>query len=134
METLTNGNVDIAGLWKGTSVNNVTKCKFMCLVHSEAKQSKALGLGTEKDSLLSHTRRMGGSYPTKPSAPQRVSANHFQRQDEGGAGLVVVNVFSSEVCSCSYTRRLGHDISVNLQDKYYSLFCNFYLYMNGKVL
>lgn len=46
-------------------VNNVTKCKFICLMHSEAKQSKTLGLGAEKDSLHSHARKMGGFIPHK---------------------------------------------------------------------
>lgn len=67
-------------------VNNVTKCKFMCLVHSEAKQSKTLGLGTEKDSLLGHARRMGGSYPTNPQFPKGFQQTIFKdkmREEQG---------------------------------------------------
>ena len=39
------------------------------------------------------------------------------------------------LCSCSGPHRSGHDVPVNLQqDKCYSLFNNFDLYVNGKVL
>ena len=130
MEILTNGNADIAGLWKGTLVNNVTKCKFMCLVHSEAKQSKTLGLGIawpckENGCLIPHKTLNSPKGFSKPFLKTR-----WGRSRVSGCKRLGIR----SLCSCSCTHRLGHGISVNLQDKYYSLFCNFYLYMNGKVL
>ena len=43
-----------------------------------------------------------------------------------GAWLVVNKLLGVRIlCSCSCPCRSGHNVSINLQDKCYSLFCNF---------
>ena len=39
--------------------------KFICLMHSEAKQTETQEFGAEKSSLQGHARRMGGLCPHK---------------------------------------------------------------------
>ena len=56
------------------NVDGVTKAKFVCLIHSESKQTKTSEFGLEKGLLQGHARRMGGSCPPKPPTPERVSA------------------------------------------------------------
>ena len=48
----------------------------------------------------------------------------------GCCKLLGTGVFRSCSCPC----RSGQDVLINLYDKCYSLFCNFCLYGNGKVL
>ena len=55
----------------------VTKCKFVCPMHSEVKQTKTSEFGAEKGSLQGHARGTGGSCPPKPQTPPRISAKHF---------------------------------------------------------
>ena len=43
------------------SDDSVTKCKFLCLMHSEAKQTKTLEFEAEKVLLQDEAGRMGGS-------------------------------------------------------------------------
>ena len=47
----------------------VVKCKFMCPMHSEVKQTKTSEFGPAKDLLQSEARRMGGSCSKTPNSP-----------------------------------------------------------------
>ena len=38
------------------------------------------------------------------------------------------------LCSCSCPGRSGHNVPINLQDKCYSLFCNFLSLYEGKIV
>ena len=46
----------------------VTKCQFMCLTPSKAKQTEMLEFGAEKGLLQDQARRMGGSCSKNPNS------------------------------------------------------------------
>ena len=62
----------------------VTKPKFMCLTHSEAKQTETSGFGAEKGLLQGQARRMGGSCSKNPELPDGFWGEVFNRQNLGG--------------------------------------------------
>lgn len=58
--------------------HHVTECKFLCPMHSEAKQYQTVRVqNREKGLLQDHGRRQTALVPPKLQAPWRVSADFF---------------------------------------------------------
>ena len=60
----------------------ITEHKFMCLMHSEIKQTKRLELGAEEGSLWGHARRMVAR-AQNPQTPLGFPGKSFYRQNLG---------------------------------------------------
>ena len=106
--------------------------KSMCPMHTEAKQIKTLEFGAEKGSLKDHVRRWVSHVPKTLNSSKGFSKTFLKAR--WGRGLVSFCKLISVgiLCSSSCPRMSCHDVPVNLQQgKYNSLFCNFYLCMNG---
>lgn len=105
--------------------HTVTKCKFVCLMHGEAKQNKMLELGAEKGLLQGQARRTRGACPPNPELLKGFQQSIFKgkvREEHGCFCKLHVGI----LCSCSCPGRSGHNVPVNLQEgKCHSLFCNF---------
>ena len=56
---------------------NVIECKFVCLMHSEAKQTKRSEFGAVKDLLQGQARRMGDSCSKTPKLPDGFQGEVF---------------------------------------------------------
>lgn len=55
----------------------LTKSKFMCPMHSEAKQNEILAFGAQTDLLQGQARRMGDLCPPKPKLPKGLQQSAF---------------------------------------------------------
>mgnify|MGYP007134257398 CR=1 FL=1 len=65
------------------------KCKFMCLMNSEAKQNQNVGVWSrERFSFIAGPCKEMVVHAIKSQTPQKLSAKPFCRKGEGGAWLV----------------------------------------------
>ena len=106
---------------------NVTRCKFVCSMHSEAKQTEKLEFGAEKGLLQGHVRR----WAARAQKTQNFSKGFCKGSLKARWGRGVVSCCKllgvGILCSCSCPHRSGHDAPVNLQqDTCHFLFCNFF--------
>ena len=67
---------------KKCTEGTITEHKFMCLMHSEIKQTKRLELAAEEGSLWGHARRMVAR-AQKPQTPLGFPGKTFYRQNLG---------------------------------------------------
>ena len=88
-------------------------------------KQRTLEFGAQKGLLQGHARRMGGSFSKKPELLQGFNKALLKakwgRVMVGCCKLLGVGI----LCSCSHPHSPGHDVSVNLQQDKYYLFCNF---------
>ena len=102
----------------------VTKCKFVCPMHPEAKQY--WNVWSRERFIAGPCKEMGGSCPKNPNSPKGFNKASLKVRWERGLVSCCRLLGVGILCSGSCPRRSGHDVPVNLQqDKCYSLFCNF---------
>ena len=69
---------------------HIAKCNFTCLMHSEAKQTKASEFGANKGLFQGQAKRWVSCAPPAEALNSfTISGKHFSRQGDGGAWLVV---------------------------------------------
>ena len=109
----------------------VTENKFLCSMASDAKQVECQSLEQRKVHCRA-TQGDGWLVPNKsPNSPKAFSKAFWKASWGGRDWLLQTSWCRKILCS----RRSGHGVPVNLQQKKCcSLFHNFYLYMDGKVL
>ena len=75
----------------------------MCFLHSKAKQTKTLKLGTKKGLLQGHTKRWVAPAPQTPNS-QKSFSKAFLKASEAGVRFVVADFLVQEFCVLAEVR------------------------------
>ena len=80
---------------KRLQCESVKEHKFMCFLHSKAKQTKTLKLGAKKGLLQGHPKRWVVPAPKKPNS-QKGFSKAILKASEAGVRLVVADFLVQE--------------------------------------
>ena len=114
-------------LWSVDTVV-IKECKFLCLTHSEAKQTETSYWSLEQRKF--YCRAMQEEWvahtPKTPNSSKGFSKALLKARWGKGVVHCCKLPGAGILCSCRCPSRSGHSVPINLQqDKCYSLFCNF---------
>ena len=108
-----------------TTYLRVTKCRFMCLYTVRPNDTKMLESGAKKGLLQGYAGRPV-THASKSCTPWRASSKALLKARWGRDVVSCCKLLGVGIlCSCSCPHGSGQNVPVNLQDKCYSLFCNF---------
>ena len=104
------------GTWTTSRLAKIiNKCRFMCLMYNEAKQTKTSRVWSGGDLLQGYVRGwVSPAQQTLNSLKSFSKACLKARWGRGEVGCCIL-LGTGILCSCNYQHRSGHDVSVNCQ-------------------